>query len=271
MMLLARKAWAFFLKDLRTDLSYRLAFAANLVFLFFMVSAFYFFGRMFEGVAVPSLLPYGGEYFPFVLVGVAFSTYLGVAVQTFEGTIRDAQVLWTQESLLVTPTPEGQVIVLGSLYAFLATSLRVVFTLLIGALLFGVNFERANWPGALLVLSLTILSFAFLGVFSAAVVLVFKRADPSAWIVQGFSYLLGGVYYPVAVLPDWAQFLANALPITHALEAMRKLLLLGAPLSEVSNSIWGLAVFAAIAGPLSVLAFLLALRRVKKEGSLSHF
>ena len=58
-------------------------------------------------------------------------------------------------------------------------------------------------------------------------VLAFKRADPSSWLVQGLSYLLGGVYYPVAVLPEWGQTLANILPITHALEAMRKLLLLG--------------------------------------------
>jgi ABC-2 type transport system permease protein len=266
-----RKCGAFIRKDWQTDVSYRVYFFAQLIFVFFMVAAFYFFGRMFEGLTIPTLTPYGGSYFPFVLVGVAFSTYLGVAVRSFAETIRNAQVVGTLEALLVTPTPVGQIIVMSSIYAFLATSLRVIFTLAVGWALFGVNFAQANWPGAILILVLTIFSFSFLGILSAGVVLAFKRADPSSWLVQGLSYLLGGVYYPVAVLPEWGQTLANILPITHALEAMRKLLLLGSPLSEVTGSILGLLIFTAVAGPLSIGVFLLALRRVKREGSLSHF
>jgi ABC-2 type transport system permease protein len=266
-----RKCWAFILKDFHTALSYRLAFFAQLVFVFFMVAAFYFFGRMFEGLKVQSLAPYGGKYFPFVLVGVAFSSYLSVAVRSFSDTIRSAQVLGTLEALLVTPTPVGQIILMSSIYSFLATSLRVIITLAIGWLLFDVSFAQANWPGAILVLALTILSFSFLGIFSASIVLAFKRADPSSWLVQGLSYLLGGVYYPIAVLPEWGQWLANILPITHALEAMRMLLLRGASLSDISGSILGLLIFTGLAAPLSVGAFLLSLRHVKREGSLSHF
>ena len=266
-----RKCWAFIKKDFQTDTSYRLAFLAQLVFVFFMTAAFYFFGRMFEGLTIESLQPYGGSYFPFVLVGVAFSSYLGVAIRSFADTIRQGQVLGTLEALLVTPTPVGQIIIMSSLYSFLATSLRVVLILAAGWLVFDVSFARANWLGGLAVLGLTIVSFSFLGILSASVVLAFKRADPSSWLVQGLSYLLGGVYYPVAVLPEWGQTLANLLPITHALEAMRKLLLLNASLSDVSGSILGLVIFTIVAGPLSIGAFLLALRRVKREGSLSHF
>jgi ABC-2 type transport system permease protein len=266
-----RKCRAFIVKDLYTELSYRLAFVAQLVFVFFMVAAFYFFGRMFEGLQVKSLAPYGGHYFPFVLIGVAFSSYLSTAVRSFSDTIRSAQVLGTLEALLVTPTPAGQIIIMSTIYSFLATSLRVVFTLFVGWALFDVSFSEANWLGALLVLLLTVFSFSFLGIFSASIVLAFKRADPSSWLVQGLSYLLGGVYYPVAVLPAWGQWLANILPITHALEAMRMLLLRGASLADISGSILGLLVFTAVAAPLSIVTFLLALKRVKREGSLSHF
>jgi ABC-2 type transport system permease protein len=90
-------------------------------------------------------------------------------------------------------------------------------------------------------------------------------------MVQGFSYLLGGVYYPVSVLPGWGQALAQVLPITHALEAMRQCLLNGASLADVRGSILGLLIFSAVAGPLSMAAFALALKRVRKEGSLSQF
>jgi ABC-2 type transport system permease protein len=266
-----RKCWVFIWKDFLTDLSYRLAVFAHLIFTFFMVAAFYFFGRMLEGTTIESLGPYGGSYFPFVIVGVAFSSYLGVAVRSFSDTIRNAQVLGTLEALLVTPTPVGQIIVMSSIYSFVATSIRVVVILIFGWLIFGVSYTNANWPAAILVLLLTIISFSFLGILSASIVLAFKRIDPSSWLVQGFSYLLGGVYYPIAVLPGWGQWLANLLPITHSLEAMRKLLLMGASLSDVAGSILGLVIFSAVAGPLSIWAFLLALKRVKREGSLSHF
>jgi ABC-2 type transport system permease protein len=268
---LLRRCRAFVVKDFLTDVSYRMAFAGQIVFLFFLVTAFYFFAQMFRGQAIPSLEPYGGRYFPFVLVGLAFSSYLGVAIRSFAETIRSAQVLGTLEALLVTPTPTGQIIVLSTVYAFLATSLRVVITLAFGVLLFGVSFAGANWAGALLVLGLTIVAFSFLGILSASVVLAFKRGDPSSWLVQGLSYLLGGVYYPVAVLPEWGQWLAQLLPITHALEAMRRLLLTGAGLDEVWGSLAGLLIFSAAAAPLSLGAFWLALRRVKREGSLSQF
>ncbi|MBW2701407.1 MAG: ABC transporter permease [Deltaproteobacteria bacterium] len=266
-----RKCWAFVVKDFLTDISYRTAFAGQVVSLVFMVAAFYFFARMFEGTTIQSLEPYGGDYFPFVLVGLAFSSYLGVAVRSFADTIRNAQVLGTLEALLVTPTPVGQIIVFSTIYAFLVTSLRVVLTLLLGMLLFGVRFPDANWLGALLVLVLTIISFSFLGVLSAGVVLAIKRGDPSSWLVQGLSYLLGGVYYPVSILPDWGQTLAQLLPITHALEAMRLLLLKGASLGDVQYSLFALLLFSAVAGPISVFVFWLALGRVKRDGSLSQF
>ena len=267
----ARKCWAFVVKDFLTDTSYRLAFAGQLVFAFFMVAAFFFFAQMFDGVSIESLKPYGGEYFPFVLVGLAFSSYLDVSIQSFADTIRSAQVLGTLEALLITPTPAGQVVVFSSLYSFLATSARVVITLLFGVLVFGVDFSEANWLAAVVILGLTIAAFCTLGILSASVVLVFKRADPSSWLVQGLSYLLGGVYYPISVLPEWGQSIAHVLPITHSLEAMRLALLKSADFADVAGSIVSLVLFIVIAGPVSVGCFRLAMRRVRQDGSLSQF
>lgn len=37
--------------------------------------------------------------------------------------------------------------------------------------------------------------------------------------------LLGGVFYPATALPDWLAAIAAALPLTHAVELARPLLL----------------------------------------------
>ncbi len=271
MIRLLRKSLAFFIKDFLTSVSYRMAFFGQLVFTFLTIAAFYFLSKLFQGARIEMLAPYGGQYFPFVLVGVALSSYLGVAMRSFSDNIRTAQVLGTLEAMVATPTPISQIVMMSTIFSFASTSLRVVMTLVLGAVVFGVEFQHANWPGAMLVLLLTIISFSFLGIFSAGIVLAFKRGDPSSFLVQGLSFLIGGVYYPISVLPEWAQDLAKLLPITHALHAMRRLLLQDARLSELTDSLLGLFLFCCIAAPLSLGTFLSAVRKVKKEGSLSHF
>ncbi len=75
----------------------------------------------------------------------------------------------------------------------------------------------------------------------------------------------------MAVLPSWLEPYAYLLPITHALEAMRHILLNGATLHAVSNQALVLAVFAGLLLPLGLGAFGYGLRVARKEGSLIHY
>jgi ABC-2 type transport system permease protein len=85
------------------------------------------------------------------------------------------------------------------------------------------------------------------------------------------SSILGGVYYPVTILPGWMQFFASLIPVTYALRAMRLALLQGAPLRELFSDILVLVIFSLVLLPASLLAFRYAVRRAKADGSLSHF
>lgn len=49
-------------------------------------------------------------------------------------------------------------------------------------------------------------------------------ANMLAWTLSGLLQPLSAVYYPVAILPGWAQGLAQVLPTTHAFEGMRAVL-----------------------------------------------
>jgi len=61
----------------------------------------------------------GGDYFSFVLIGIAFSDYLGVGLGSFAGTIREGQMLGTLEAMLVTPTRVHSIILFSSIWQFL--------------------------------------------------------------------------------------------------------------------------------------------------------
>ena len=101
--------------------------------------------------------------------------------------------------------------------------------------------------------------------------MVFKRGDPINLLIDSLSILLGGVYYPVAVLPSWLQFLAKMLPITYSLEAMRWAILLGDSLTALGREVAALIAFSGAMLPLSLLAFRYAVRQAKRDGSLAQF
>jgi ABC-2 type transport system permease protein len=143
-------------------------------------------------------------------------------------------------------------------------------TLGAGALIFGLKFA-GNPLAALLVVALTTLSFAAVGILSAAFTVVFKRGDPFRVLVGGASFLIGGVIYPVEILPDWIGAVAELLPITHGARALRGLLLDGRDLSGFGSELAVLAAFALVGIPLAIFAFARAVRWAKREGSLLQY
>ena len=86
----------------------------------------------------------------------------------------------------------------------------------------------------------------------------------------GLSSVVGGMMYPISVLPGWLQRGA-AHPVTYSLEGMRAAILGHATMRELLPPIAGLLVFAAVLLPASFAIFSWALRRTKITGTLTHF
>ena len=262
---------AFIKRDFQNEFSYRFAFFFQFVNIFFMVGVFYFISNLLGPAANPYLSAYNGDYFSFVLIGIAFAGYFGVGLSSFSSNIRQAQTTGTLEAMLSTPTSLPAIILSSALWDYWMTTFRVFIYLGIGVLFLKVDLKQANLASAILVLLLTILVFSSLGIIAASFIMVLKRGDPIAWIFNSASSFLGGVYYPVAVLPQWLQFLAWLLPITYALEALRLALLNGATIGQLSLQILVLLIFCLVLLPASLIAFRLAVRRAKSDGSLSHY
>lgn len=206
-----------------------------------------------------------------MLIGVAFADYLSVSLGSFSSQIRSAQMMGTLEALLVTPTSISTILFSSTLYNFSFTSVRVILYLITGVFVFGLNLHFTSLSAFLLVMVLTILAFSGIGLLSAAFIIVFKQGSPINWIVGTASGLLGGVFYPVSVLPSWLKPYVNFLPITHALEAMRQVLLKGATFSAIYDNILALSIFVILLLPLGLLAFGYGLNLARKEGSLIHY
>lgn len=271
MRLLFHKVAAFVARDYIEATSYRFAFAMRYVNALFTVLIFYFVSGLIQGAASPHLAEYGGNYFAFVLVGIALSGYLRTSLTNFSYLIRNAQMTGTIEALLVTQTELPTIVLASSVYSFVATSTTVLLYLAVGALLFGVNLGGANLLAALLVLLLSIAAFSSVGIVSASFFVVFMKGDAVLNAITQLSMLLGGVYYPISILPLWLQGAAALLPITYSLRAMRYALLQPEQMGNVAPDLLILAGFAAIALPSSVWVFGRAVRMAKVSGSLGHY
>ncbi|HRY30350.1 MAG TPA: ABC transporter permease [Elusimicrobiota bacterium] len=266
-----RILWAFFRRDFTIHTSYRLGFAIDLLGVFFSAATFYFVAKMVGPSAMPLLKNYGGDYFAFVLIGIAFSTYQNVGLNSFAQSLRQEQFINTLEPLLLTPVTLPQFLLGSSLWDFLYATAQVGFYLALGMVVFGLRLAEANVGPAGAVLVLTLIAFMGLGVLAAAFIMRFKRGNPVTWLVVTASELLGGVYFPVEILPGWLKSLSRFVPMTHALTGLRKCLLMGAGWGEVLPQLTALALFALAAWPLGLWGFSAALKRARADGSLGHY
>lgn len=261
---------AFLVRDFRTEVSYRFSFLLNLAGIVFTAVTYYFVARLLGDSVRPLLEPYGGDYFAFALIGVAFASYFTLGLSGFARALRLAQTTGTLEAMLMTPAPVSTIILGSAAWSYVFTTFRVVIYLSLGVAL-GIELGDANYVAALVTLLLAISSFAALGIIAAGVIMVTKRGDPVTGLVGGFATLVGGVFYPVEIMPQWLQGIANLLPITYALRAMRLALLQGVSWQGLIPDLLALAAFTIVLFPLSLLVFRYAVDFARKEGSLAHY
>ena len=262
---------AFLRRDILNEISYKLSFFLQLLAIFPVVLMFFFLSRLVGTTISGPLEPYGGNYFPFVLIGIAVQNYLTLSLSRFSGSLRESQLSGTLEAVLVTPVRLPSFLIGSTAYSFVFNALRIFIYLAIGSLLFHVNFNWARLPAAIGVIGLTIAAFSCLGIFSASFIMLFKRGDPINWGFNVISWLLGGVYYPVNILPLWLQKVAYVIPMTHSLEALRLILLTDHRFSGLLDHLLVLGLWGAIGLPASLLCFRYALNRARIQGTLGHY
>lgn len=265
-----RQLIALFKKDFLITASYRFAFFFNIFSAVTGLLVYFFIDRLFGGVMAGHLEEFGATYFSYVLLSVSFFGYVGAGINSFSSQISFEQTEGTLEHLLLSPVKITTLLLSMALWNMAFATLDVMVYIGLGVFLFKINFSNINIVSTAVVILLTILSFSSLGILSAGFVLLLKRGNPAGWIINSLEGLLGGVYFPVAVLPGFLQLLAKFLPITYAIRGMQLAVYRGYSLMELKTECAFLALFSVILMPLSVALFKKAFRRARLEGSLAQ-
>jgi ABC-2 type transport system permease protein len=271
MIALLRKAWAFIRRDFCIESSYKAKFLMSIMESLMMLVFFYFLGQLISAHGSAALGRYGGHYFSFAVIGLAFARYFQLTLTMFSQSIRDAQVTGCLEAMLSSQTGCVTIVLMSALYGLIAGAVQLVVLLGAGGLAFGVDFRHINVLGTLIAFVLSILTFVAIGVLSAAAVVWLKQGDPITWVLGGFGSILGGAYFPIDVMPRWMQKVSWVIPIRYTLDALRQTILQGDSVFMVAKPLLTLAAIAAILLPLSVALFAAVVRKGQREGTLMQY
>ena len=259
-------------RDMLSETSYRFSFFMQIVEIFLTVAALYFLSTMFgQEMVKKHLMQYGGDYFSFSLIGVAFYSYFNIGFSSFAAKLQQAQSTGTLEAMLSTPADLSTIVLGSSIWQFIMTSIRVIVFLICGAFMFPSELKSGSFSLSVLLILLAMVSASSFGIISASFIIVVKRGDPISWLFKSASWILGGVVFPVTVLPFWMQKISLLLPTVHALKAIRLVLLKGAAFNDVLPQIAALSVYCFLLLPISLSTLNYAINRSKREGTLTHY
>ena len=200
------------------------------------------------GMGIGAMVPEvdGVKYIAFLAGGtICYSTMLSASFEALYSGFARMHVQRTWEGILNAPVSLEDVVFAEWVWAASKSFLSGTAVLLVAAAL-GL---AQSWT-MVLILPLAFLiglTFAGLGLVMTALARSYDFFMYWFTLVLTPMMLLCGVFYPVRGMPGWLQAIANALPLTHAIELGRPLLLGRLPESPLLNvavlAAYGLAGF----------------------------
>jgi ABC-2 type transport system permease protein len=120
-------------------------------------------------------------------------------------------------------------------------------------------------------MALALLSFLPFGLLFAALTVSTKQGSVgTSWVIALIS-IVGGLYFPISLLPEWAQTASELQPFTPATELLRHLLVDSPLQTSAVSAVAKLVVFAALLLPASLFALHHAIRVGQRRGTIIEY
>ena len=253
-------------RDYVVYLSYRSRLLSQALTSVFSLTLFYYVSRLVHvsGFSTP------GAYFGFVIVGIALISVLYSCFGVAE-TVRQELIAGTFERLLLSPFGPICSVLAMAVFPLLVSFVLAGFTLLVGWVAFGLALHWATVPLAIPAMTLALLAFLPFGLAFAALTVVMKQGNVgTSWVIALIS-IVGGLYFPITLLPEWVQTAAKFQPFTPATEMLRHLLVNSPQATSALVTIAKVALFAAVLLPVSIWALRRAIQESQRRGTIIEY
>jgi ABC-2 type transport system permease protein len=260
---------AFIRRDWKITISYRVGLISQIFQSVVTLLFLFVLGRLVGNRVVTT----GGlhePYFPFAVLGVAMLGVVTTELNAVSTQLRNDQTTGTFEALLSLPPPPWMTVLGSVAFPALWASVVAIFTVLVAVAGFAMRFHATVGSALVACLGMVValLLFAAIGVGLASLVVVFKFNLPVTTTVATAFSLLGGVYYPVRLLPGPLHVLGAILPFTWALNVVRDGLL-------EHQSAWAelswLTAATLVLVPVSLWIFTKAVAHSRRTGTLGQY
>ncbi|MFN2419824.1 MAG: ABC transporter permease [Gemmatimonadota bacterium] len=215
----------------------------------FFVAMGYGLGRFVDEI--------GGEpYVAFIAPGLVASTAMYTAAfETTFGAFTRMVEQRTYEAIVMTPISVGEVVA-GDI-AWAATKSAFASSMIVAIMAF-LGLLESTWAVGMVPLAFVIgVMFGAMGMAWTAISPTYTFFNYFFTLFIGVMFLFGGVFFPVEGLPEWAEWAAWCLPLTHAVILMRAL-----RTGEFDPTMWQDLVWIAV---FTLLVFVLAVRLIRRR------
>lgn len=257
------KIWYFMKRDMVSFSTYKTNIAILLFTAVFGALSFAYLGESSVNQVVQQT--FNTSFTTYLLIGLAFNTYLGQALTLVQKTINP----WALEEVLVSPTRLTTFIIGSSIWGFVWSTGVVVIYLAIGVYFFGVSLS-INIIGTLIVLALGVGTFIGFSMIGSGILIITKQGDPVSALITISTSLFGNVLFPPQVLPPLLQVIAYVTPPYYFFTCIKHILT-GWTILMILPDLEILAVMCAIIVPLGYVVYAWCLKTARKNGTLSWF
>ena len=200
------------------------------------------------------------SYFDFIAPGIMAMTVMMSVMTGLPAAISQEKEVGTLDGMMVAPINRLSIIVGKTLAQTARGLLQGILILVLASLLFGVSIQGS----IILVFALLLLGvFSFVGL--GVVLTSFAKDQETAMMVMMtlmFPMLfLSGVFFPVQQMPWYMQTISKMLPLTYAADALRKVMVLGAGIPQITTELAVLIGFGVVMIGIAVPVFKRAMTR----------
>jgi ABC-2 type transport system permease protein len=258
--------WGIMRRDAILFVSYRTQLVAQFLGPLFTITLFYYISHLLTAKTIHS----PGGYFGFVIVGLVIVQILTISLGIMPVTVRQELVSGTIERFLVSAH--------GPVNGILGTMLfPLINAILTGALMLGLATVFYGLPLAstaalaIPVSLLGMLAFMPLAFFLVALVLAFKQVSSATQFIIAGVAIVGGLYFPIAVLPGWIRWASEVQPFTPAADLLRHLLV-NTPLEHSAGvDLLKLVGFIVLLLPAGFMLLRMAIRYGQRTGTIAEY
>jgi len=187
-------------------------------------------------VETRGVVPGEPNYFQFMAPGLMAMVIMMAVMTGTAASVSQERELGTLDGMLSAPASRLSII-LGKSFAQVVRGLfQAGITLLLAVLIFQISIH-GNPLLLILLLILTVFSFIGMGVLISAMTSHQQTATTIMMTLTMPMMFLSGAFFPIQQMPNVMQWISRVLPLTYAVDALRKCMVLGTGISGMMTEI----------------------------------